>query len=65
MTTYGCNSHYSNLVMGDIKTESVMKHVVQKQRAFKNVHSLHGKLKEKGGPQQAIPNQTRWNSSKD
>ena len=51
--------------MGDIKTESVMKHVVQKQRAFKNVHSLHGKLKEKGGSQQAIPNQTRWNSSKD
>ena len=51
--------------MGDIETESVMKHVIQIQKIFKHVHSLHGKLKERGGTQPVIPNQTRWNSSKD
>jgi hypothetical protein len=65
MVTYGCNSHYLNLVMGDIESDSVLQHVVQIQKSFKYVHVLHGKLKEKGGTLPVVPNKTRWNTRKD
>ena len=45
-----------------MSNKSIMKHIVEVQKFFRNVHVAHGLLKEKGGKQPQLPNDTRWNS---
>lgn len=62
MITYGCNSHYLALLENDVSNDDIMKHITETQKYFRNVHLAHGLLKDKGGCQPQIPNETRWNS---
>ena len=62
MITYGCNAHYLALLQNDVSNKSVMKYIIEIQKFFRNVHLAHGLLKEKGGCQPQLPNETRWNS---
>ena len=59
---YGCGAHYANLLEEDVNNTQVLKHVVEIQKYFRNVHKAHGMLKEKGGCMSQLPNATRWNS---
>lgn len=59
---YGCSAHYANLLEESVTTADVMKHIVAIHKYFRNVHQAHGLLKELGGCQPQIPNDTRWNS---
>lgn len=63
MITYGCNAHYLNLLQEDVSNQQVMKHIVEVQKYFRNVHVAHGMLKERGGAMPQLPNETRWNSN--
>lgn len=65
MIVYGCGAHYLNLLQGDVENPAVLKHIIQIQKHFRNVHAAHGQLKEKGGCQPQLPNDTRWNSNVD
>lgn len=60
--TYGCSAHYLNLLEKVVSPPTVMKHVVEVQKYFRNHHQPHAWLKEKGGVMPQIPNDTRWNS---
>lgn len=62
MIVYGCSAHYANLLEGDITNSEIIKHIVEIQKYFRNVHKAHGLLKEKGGCMPQLPNETRWNS---
>lgn len=46
---YGCGAHYANLLEEDVNNSQVLKHVIEIQKYFRNVHKAHGMLKEKGG----------------
>ena len=60
---YGCNAHYMNLLEKDILNNNpVLSKVKVVQKHFRNVHSSHGALKEKGGRMPQIPVKTHWNS---
>lgn len=64
--TYGCNAHYLNLIEDAVSPNSVMKHIVQIHKFFRNTHRPHAWLKVKRNykmPQ--LPNDTRWNSQVD
>lgn len=39
-----------------------LKHIVEVQKYFRNVHQARGWLDEKGGAVPQLPNDTRWNS---
>ena len=65
VVVYGCSAHYANLLEDDVTNSQVMKHLIEIQKYFRNVHRAHGLLKEKGGCMPQIPNETRWNSSVD
>lgn len=61
--TYGCASHYLNILGKNITTDSVMASVVKIQKFFRNHHIPGSLLKEYADsvkPQ--IPGETRWNS---
>lgn len=60
--TYGCSSHYLNLLEKEVTPNSVLKHIVEIQKFFKYHHQPHGWLKEKEGKLPQLPNDTRWNS---
>jgi hypothetical protein len=62
MLTYGCNAHYMSLLEKDVCNSAILKHVVEAQKYFRNVHMAHGLLKGKGGCMPQLPNETRWNS---
>ncbi|XP_054710424.1 uncharacterized protein LOC129220108 [Uloborus diversus] len=59
---YGCSAHMLNLCVKDIIPNSLIKHVLEVQKYFRNKHNAHGWLKEKNGLMPQIPNDTRWNS---
>ena len=65
MVVYGCSAHYANLLEQDVVNTRVMKHIVEIQKYFRNVHRAHGLLKERSGCMPQIPNDTCWNSSVD
>ena len=56
LITFGCNAHYLALLQIDVSNKSIMKHIVDTQKYFRNVHLAHGLLKEKGGKQPQLPN---------
>lgn len=60
--SYGCSSHYLNIVEKEVTPKSVLKHIVEIQKFFKHHHRPSGYLKEKGGKSPQLPNDTRWNS---
>jgi len=41
LLTYGCSAHYLNLVEKEVTTNTVLKHVVQVQKYFRNHHQPH------------------------
>lgn len=60
--TYGCGAHWLNLLGEDITPTSVLKHVMEVQKYFRNHHAPGSWLKECDGhvlPQ--LPGNTRWN----
>ena len=65
LLTYGCSSHYMNLAEKEIGTNVVVKHIVEVQKYFRNVHQARGWLENKGGLVPQLPNDTRRNSHLD
>ena len=64
---YGCASHYFNLVGQDIVNQlgadSIMKHIIEVQKYFRNHHQLGAWLKEfENSIKPQLPGETRWNS---
>jgi len=39
--TYGCNAHYLNLVEKETSNHTILKHVMEVQKYFRNVHQPH------------------------
>lgn len=62
LLTYGCSAHYMNLAEKEVGTNVIIKHVIEVQKHFRNVHQARGWLEEKAGPVPQLPNDTRWNS---
>lgn len=60
--TLGCSAHYLNLLAKEITPKTIMKHVIQIQKYFRNHNRPHGWLMEKKGHKPQLPNETRWNS---
>jgi len=46
LLTYGCSSHYMNLAEKEIGTNVVVKHIVEVQKYFRNVHQARGWLEK-------------------
>nr|XP_047136633.1 uncharacterized protein LOC124813516 [Hydra vulgaris] len=59
---FGCAAHLMNLVEKDVTPQTVLKHIVEVQKYFRNVHQPHGWLKAKKGLMPQLPNESRWNS---
>lgn len=57
LITYGCASHMLNLLANEITPNSLIKHVIEVQKYFRNKHNAHGWLKGKEGlmPQPTTP----------
>lgn len=62
LLVYGCSAHILNLCVKEIIPSSVIKHVIEVQKYFRNKHNAHGWVKEKNGLMPQIPIDTRWNS---
>lgn len=62
LLTYGCSAHYMNLAEKELGSNVIIKHIVEVQKYFRNVHQARGWLEEKGGVVPQLPNETRWNS---
>jgi hypothetical protein len=62
LLTYGCQPHHFNLLEQFISPAEIMEDFVDVNKYYRNHHSPHSKLIEKGGVQPQIPNDTRWNS---
>ena len=62
LIVYGCAAHYINLVEKEVSPRTVLSHIVEVQKYFRNHHQPQGWLREKGGLKPQIPNDTRWNS---
>lgn len=65
LITYGCSAHLLNLVEKEISPKTVMCHIVEINKYFRNVHQAHGWLVEQKGHMPQLPNETRWNSHLD
>lgn len=65
LITYGCSAHLLNLVERDVTPKTIMCHIVEINKYFRNVHQAHGWLVEQGGHMPQLPNDTRWNSHLD
>lgn len=63
--TYGCSAHYLNLLEKEVTPQTVLKHIVEIQKYFRNHHRPHSWLREIGGKEPQLPNDTRWNSQID
>lgn len=62
LLAYGCSAHYMNLAEKELGGNVIIKHIVEVQKYFRNVHQARGWLDEKGGVVPQLPNETRWNS---
>ncbi len=61
INVYGCMAHNLNNLGKDLTPTAVMEHVKEVNKAFKNIHQLHGWLKEcPGHVKPQLPNDTRW-----
>lgn len=60
--TYGCSAHYLNLVEKEVTPKTVLKHIIEIQKFFRNHHQPLGLVKDKKGKIPQLPNETRWNS---
>lgn len=63
LITYGCGAHWANLLGEDITPSTIIKHVVEVHKYFRNHHVPAACLKECSeyvSPQ--LPGSTRWNS---
>lgn len=47
--TFGCSAHLMNLVEKDVTPITVMKHIIEVHKYFRNVHQAHVSI-EKGWP---------------
>ena len=65
MLTYGCSAHYMNLAEKELGNNVVVKHIIEVQKYFRNVHQARGWLENKQGVVPQLPNDTRWNSHLD
>ncbi|RXG60599.1 hypothetical protein Avbf_18136 [Armadillidium vulgare] len=55
-------AHYLNLVEKEVTPRTVLSHLVEVAKYFRNHHQPEGWLREKGGKKPQLPNDTRWNS---
>lgn len=39
--TYGCSAHYLNLVEKEVSTKTILKHIVEVNKYFRNHHRPH------------------------
>ncbi|KAK2160668.1 hypothetical protein LSH36_128g04023 [Paralvinella palmiformis] len=61
LIVYGCSAHWLNLLDQDLTAQSVMKHIVEMQKYFRNHHKPCAWLTEcldSHKPQ--LPGETRW-----
>ncbi len=65
LLTYGCLSHYVNLLEETVTPKPLLKQIKVIQKLFRNRHYLHSKLMAKKGLIPQLPNKTRWNSQAD
>ncbi len=63
--TYGCYSHYVNLLEDTVTPKQKLKEIKNINKMFRNHQYLHSKLIEKKGVIPQLPNKTRWNSQAD
>ena len=63
LVVYGCSAHWLNLLGQDVTPRSVMKHVVEIQKYFRNHHKPNAWLSECDNSRKPIiPGDTRWKS---
>ena len=63
LTVYGCSAHWLNLLGLDLTSQSVMKHVVEVQKYFRNHHKPCAWLSECAESKKPqLPGETRWKS---
>lgn len=41
LITYGCSAHYLNLVEKEVTPRTLMKHIIEVQKYFRNHHQPH------------------------
>lgn len=63
--TFGCNSHYLNLVEQAIAPSNIIAHIRDIHKFFRNHHRPHSWLKKKNGKTPQLDTCTRWNSQLD
>jgi len=56
LVVYGCSAQYVNLIEKEVTPKTIMKHIVEIQKYFRNVQKW---LREKKGLMPQIPNETR------
>ena len=63
LIVYGCSAHWMNLLAQDICPTTIIKHVIDIQKYFRNHHQPAAWLKEfPDTVKPQLPNETRWNS---
>lgn len=63
LVVYGCLAHWLNLLGQDITPSSLMKHITEVQKYFRNHHRPAAWLKEcEGSVKPQLPGDTRWKS---
>lgn len=63
--TYGCNTHYLNLVGKEVVPDAMMKTVKNVQHFFRDKQYPRESLKKYHGLQPVLPVETRWNTQYD
>jgi len=58
MLTYGCSAHYLNLAEKELGNNVAVKHIIEVQKYFRNVHQARGWLENKQGMVPQLPNDT-------
>ena len=59
LVVIGCSSHFLNLVSTAATPAQFKAHVVEVQKYFRSHHRVHALLKEQGGKEPQLPNDTR------
>lgn len=62
LSTYGCHTHWVNLVGKEIAGNDIMDKVKAVQRFFRDFTFPRETLRKLGGLQTVLPNETRWNT---
>lgn len=66
LTSYGCSSHYLNLLGQDFTVANIMKHIADIDKYFRNHHRPSALLAvQNGSIKPKLPCATRWNSQVD